>query len=92
MKSAKQDNPYDEVAFTGWPPDRSAFIALCGDDYGEFDLLESYIHSKSGEITHAEQARAKAIEMLDRILSKFEAKDHAYRYVNAIKKLVISRG
>jgi hypothetical protein len=84
---------YRQIAFLDFPPDRTAFIAKCGDDYGRFDLLESYIHSKSGEISLAPQDRQADLDMLDRILSKLvmadpDPKDHTYRYVSAIRKLV----
>jgi len=87
------DHIYGQISFFGFPPDRSAFIAICGEDYGPFDLLESYVHSKSGEISLSSRDRQANLEMLDRILSKLilsdpDPKDQTYRYVSAIRNLV----
>ncbi len=64
------DHLYSQISFFGFPPDRSAFIAICGEDYGPFDLLESYIRSKSGEISLSPRDQQTNLDMLDRILSK----------------------
>lgn len=77
---------YRKIASIGWPEDRAAIVADCED--GKFDLLETYIDSKSGDISLSDRDRTVYIEMLDRILSRFHGNGHPYRYVSAIKLLV----
>lgn len=83
-----RDMAYRTIASIGWPENRAAFIADCGEYYGKFDLLEAYIDSKSGDISLSDRDRTAYLEMLDQILARFDPKDHAYQYVSAIKMLV----